>query len=117
MGSAGSVALVCAFSLVGGISNGIECYATMTAIQERTAQTLQARVGAVVESVVAGATGIGFLLGGIVATLASARAVYIAAGLGILALAIKVAKPQVHRGVVRLTLRALVGGPVSRDSV
>jgi hypothetical protein len=106
MGTAGSVPLVCAFSLIGGIANGIECYATMTAIQELTSADQQARVGGLVESIVASATGIGFLTGGAVATLASARAAYVVAGLGILAVAVKFAAPRaLARAASLLALR------------
>ena len=87
MGMAGSVEVVCLFSLVGGLGNGVEVYATMTAIQERTSENQQARVGAFVESVTASATGAGVLLGGATATAVSVRSVYVAAGLGVLAVA------------------------------
>ena len=94
MGSAGSIELVCLFSLLGGLANGIEAYATMTAIQELTSQDQQVRVGGFFESIIAAATGAGFLLGGAVATLASARAVYIVAGLGILAVTALLLTPR-----------------------
>lgn len=94
MGSAGSIELVCLFSLLGGLANGIEAYATMTAIQELTSQDQQARVSGFFESIIAAATGAGFLLGGAVATLASARAVYIVAGLGILAVTVLLLTPR-----------------------
>jgi hypothetical protein len=109
MGSAGSIAVVCAFSLVGGVSNGIECCATMTASQELTAEEQQARVGGLLESIVAGATGIGFLVGGVVATLASARAVYVAAGLAILPVTVLLLAPPAVIADARDILRAVSG--------
>lgn len=59
----------------------------MTALQERTAQDYQARVGGFFEVLTAGSTGIGFLLGSVIAIAASPRAVYLLAGLGILLVA------------------------------
>jgi MFS family permease len=64
MGVAPSVIVVGAFSLLGGIGNGIEGYATITAIQEQTADAFQTRVAGLVESINAATTGVGFLLGG-----------------------------------------------------
>jgi hypothetical protein len=110
MGTAASVEIVCLFSLVGGLGNGVEAYATLTAIQELTAEDQQARVGGLVESIVAGATGAGLLMGGALATFASARAVYIAAGLGILVVTALLLAPR--RGPARGTalLRAIPRG-------
>jgi MFS family permease len=85
MGLAGSVAVVAAFSFMGGTANGIEVFAALTAIQEETDDAHQARVTGLFEALTAATTGAGFLLGGLVATAASARAVYIAAALGIVA--------------------------------
>ena len=102
MGSAGSVEVVCLFSLVGGVSNGVEAYATMTAIQEATSQERQAPVCGLVESIVSGATGAGFLVGGAVASVASARATYVMAGLGMLGVAaLMLALPRLSYGAPR----------------
>lgn len=65
----------------------------MTAVQENTASDYQARVGAFFESLMACSTGLGFLLGGVLATAASPRAVYLLAGLGILLAAAASAVP------------------------
>jgi predicted MFS family arabinose efflux permease len=83
MGVAGSVALVCVFSFVGGTANGIEAFAVLTAIQEATDEAHQARINGLFEALAAACAGIGFLLGGLIAAAASARAVYIAAAVGI----------------------------------
>jgi hypothetical protein len=94
MGMATSVTVVVGFSFLGGIGNGIEGFASMTAIQERTAPAFQARVGGLVESMTAAATGLGFVVGGLMATLSSPRAVYLLSGLAILACAAIVMSPQ-----------------------
>ena len=87
MGTAGSVELVLGFSLLGGIANGVEVFAAMTAIQERTAPRLQARVGGFTEALMAASAGAGFALGGALAALGSVRAVYVVAGVAMIAAA------------------------------
>ena len=91
MGSAASVGTVVAFSLLGGVGNGLEGVALPTFIQERTPDALQARVNGVLESLRTAAPGAGFLLGGLVASAASPRAAYWVAGLGALAVALAAA--------------------------
>lgn len=87
MGTASSLAAACAFSFLGGIANGVDGFATMTALQKHTADEHQARVGGLVEAVAAAATGAGFLLGGLVAASTSPRVVYVLAGIGLAVLA------------------------------
>ena len=88
MGTAGGVAAVVAFSLLGGVGNGLESVVITTFIQERTPDALQARVNGLLEALHTAAPGAGFLLGGIVAAAASPRAAYWVAGLGALAVAL-----------------------------
>lgn len=85
MGLAPSLAVVCVFSFIGGTANGVDAFAAMTAIQERTAPEFQARVGGLVEALMAAALGIGFLLGGAIGTAVSVRAAYVFAGVAVLA--------------------------------
>jgi hypothetical protein len=92
MGTATSVTIVIVFSFLGGIGNGIEAFASMTAIQERTANKFQARVNGLLESMTSALTALGFLLGGLIATMSSPRAVYVLSGLAILACAGSVLK-------------------------
>jgi hypothetical protein len=94
MGTAASVFVLSLFSFVGGTANGIDAFAVMTAIQERTADQYQARVGGLFEALVSGATGIGFLVGGMVATIATPRAVYVLAGLGIAVATVAAVRPR-----------------------
>jgi hypothetical protein len=94
MGVAPSVIIVGAFSLLGGIGNGVEGYATMTAIQEQTTDAFQTRVAGLVESINAGTTGVGFLVGGLLAAIVSPRAVYVVSALAILACVTALVTPR-----------------------
>ncbi len=85
MGIAGSLQLACALAIVGGMGNGMQWVAFVTAVQERTPSALQARAMALVESLGAAVPGLGFVLGGVIAAAASARVAYAVAGLGVLA--------------------------------
>ena len=84
--------VACVASAVGGAGNGVQWVAVVTAIQEFTAKAYQARVIGLLESLASGLSGIGFLLGGAIAALASPRASFAVAGVGVIAvLAVAVA--------------------------
>lgn len=85
MGLSASVAEVAAFAALGGVGNGLEGVLFMTAVQERVSDAYQARVSGLVEALMTAAVGVGFLAGGTIAALAGARATYLTAGLGGLA--------------------------------
>jgi predicted MFS family arabinose efflux permease len=85
MGLSVSVVGVAAFAALGGAGNGLEGVLFMTAVQERVSDAYQARVSGLVEALMTAAVGVGFVAGGTVAALAGARATYLAAGLGSLA--------------------------------
>ena len=55
-------------------------------MQEATPIDLQARVVGLLESLSAAAPGVGFLIGAVIATLASPRTAYAVAGIGVLVL-------------------------------
>ena len=57
--------VACAFSVVGGIGNGVQWVSVMTALQESTPDDLQARVTGLLESIASAMTGVGFLIGGV----------------------------------------------------
>jgi MFS family permease len=76
--------VACIASAVGGAGNGVQWVAVVTAIQEFTAEAYQARVIGLLESLASGLSGIGFLLGGAIAALASPRASFAVAGLGVI---------------------------------
>lgn len=78
----------CGASVIGGAGNGVQWVAAVSAVQEMTADEMQARVMSVLESVGAAMPGIGFVLGGIVAASFDPRATFLVAGLGVLAIAL-----------------------------
>lgn len=80
-----TLGIACATAIVGGTGNGMQWVSTVSAVQELTVASMQARVMSVLESIGAAMPGIGFLLGGVLATAMSARATLLAAGLGVLA--------------------------------
>jgi MFS family permease len=86
-GAAQTLAVACAASAVGGAGNGIQWVAVMSAVQELTVPTMQARVIGVLESIASAAPGLGYVLGGLIATGLSPRATFLAAGAGVVATA------------------------------
>jgi hypothetical protein len=87
LAAAPSLALACAASIVGGAGNGVQWVSVVSAVQELTSQGMQARVMSVLESVGAARPGVGYLLGGLIASGASPRATFFVAGAGVLAIA------------------------------
>jgi len=83
---AGSLLAACLISVIGGIGNGIQWIAVMTALQEQTARDYQARITGLMESLGAAMPGAGFLIGGAIVALSSPRAAYAFAGGGLLVL-------------------------------
>jgi MFS family permease len=77
--------LACAFSVVGGLGNGVQWVSVMTALQESTPQDLQARVTGVLESVASAMTGVGFLLGGVITALTTPPTAFAISGFGVVA--------------------------------
>jgi MFS family permease len=90
MASAQTLAVACAFSIMGGAGNGVQWIAVVTAIQEITPRDYQARVTGLLESLGAAAPGIGYLLGGTLAAIGSPRTAYAVAGIGVLSLVVLV---------------------------
>jgi MFS family permease len=76
----------CLASLLGGLGNGVEWVALLTALQAATPPERQVVVMALFESLSTVMPGIGFALGGAIATLSSPRVAYAAAGGGLLVL-------------------------------
>jgi hypothetical protein len=97
MGLSATIIEVAAFSAIGGFGNGLEGVLFMTAVQERVSDAYQARVSGLMEALMTAAVGIGFIAGGTIAALAGARATYLTAGLGGLAvIAWTLARLQAH---------------------
>jgi MFS family permease len=91
LAAAPNLALACAASVLGGAGNGVQWVALVSAVQELTAQNMQARVMSVLESIGAAMPGIGFLLGGLTATVLDPRVTFLVAGLGVLVIVALVA--------------------------
>jgi MFS family permease len=102
LAGAPTLAAACAVSIVGGVGNGIQWVAAVSAIQEMTRIEMQARVMSVLESVGAAMPGVGYLIGGLVAAWQSPRTVFLVAGLGVLA-------------VLAVAVYALAGTPWTKD--
>ena len=86
MAAAPELATACMAAAVGGLGNGIWWVAMVSAVQELTTASMQARVMSVVESLGAAMPGVGYLAGGVVATVSEPRATFLFAGLGVLGL-------------------------------
>jgi predicted MFS family arabinose efflux permease len=98
--------LACAFSVVGGLGNGIQWVSVMTALQEATPNDLQARMTGLLESIASAMMGVGFVIGGIVTAVFSPPTAFAVAGIGVMLLV-----------VVAVTSRALpeLSGPRWQD--
>ena len=86
LAAAPTLALACAASIVGGAGNGVQWVSAISAVQELTVQGMQARVMSVLESIGAAMPGVGYLAGGLIATVASPRATFFFAGVGVIAI-------------------------------
>ena len=75
-----------AFSVVGGIGNGMQLVAVVTLLQQETPLELQARVTGLLESIGAAMPGLGFALGGILTATTDAPTTYLVAGSGVFVL-------------------------------
>jgi MFS family permease len=81
--AAPTLAVACAASVVGGIGNGVQWVALITAVQALTVSAYQARVVAMLEAIASAMPGIGFLIGGTIAAALDPRASYAVAGAGV----------------------------------
>jgi predicted MFS family arabinose efflux permease len=108
MAAAPTLATACVASALGGAGNGVQWVAVVSAVQELTASAMQARVISVLESLGAAAPGVGFLLGGLIATAIGPRATFLAAGVGVITIVL-LAAPLLGR-------RWQPPGPTSRPA-
>jgi MFS family permease len=83
-GLAPTLLVACVASVLGGLGNGIQWVALVTAVQELTGTAYQARVIAMLESIASAMPGLGFVIGGAVAAALDPRASYIVAGSGVI---------------------------------
>jgi MFS family permease len=101
LAAAPTLLVACGISVVGGLGNGVQWVSIVSAIQEMTRSSMQARVMSVLESVAAAMPGLGYLVGGLVTAGHSARTAFLIAGLGVLV-------------VVAAAVRSLAGTPWTR---
>jgi MFS family permease len=78
-----TLAFACLASALGGAGNGVQWVAVVSAVQELTAETMQARVMSVLESIGTAMPGVGFILGGVIASVSGPRTTFLAAGCGV----------------------------------
>jgi MFS family permease len=83
--AAPSLLVACAAAVVGGTGNGVQWIALVTAVQELTRATYQARVLALLEALASAMPGVGFICGGAITAIFDPRASYVVAGAGVLA--------------------------------
>ena len=69
--------------MIGGAGNGVQWVSTINAVQELTASTMQTRVMSILESANTAMPGVGFALGGVIATLSGPRATFFVASTGV----------------------------------
>jgi predicted MFS family arabinose efflux permease len=77
-----SLAAACVAGLIGGLGNGVQWAALISAVQRLTPESLHGRMMGAVESLGAICPGIGLSLGGAIAALSSPRAAFLVAGVG-----------------------------------
>jgi MFS family permease len=75
--------VACAFSVIGGLGNGIQWVSVMTALQESTPDDLQARITGLLESVTSAMTGVGFLIGGVITAITAPPTAFAVSGIGV----------------------------------
>ncbi|HKO37866.1 MAG TPA: MFS transporter [Solirubrobacterales bacterium] len=88
LAAAPTLAFACLASVVGGTGNGVQWVTMISAVQELTAESMQARVMSVLESIGAAMPGVGFALGGVIAALVSPRMTFLVAGAGVMAIVV-----------------------------
>ena len=92
LAAAPTLAFACGASVIGGAGNGVQWVSAISAVQELTVAGMQARVMSVLESIGAAMPGLGYLLGGVIASAVSPRATFLVAGIGVFAI-VAVATP------------------------
>lgn len=88
LAAAPTLAFACLASVIGGAGNGVQWVTMISAVQELTAESMQARVMSVLESIGAAMPGVGFALGGVIAALVSPRMTFLVAGAGVLGIVV-----------------------------
>jgi MFS family permease len=86
LAAAPTLAAACLASVLGGTGNGVQWVSAISAVQELTTPGMQARVMSVLESIGAAMPGIGFALGGVIASVGTPRTTFLVAGIGVFAI-------------------------------
>jgi MFS family permease len=93
MAAAPTLVVACVAAVPGGIGNGVQWVAAISAVQELAAPSMQVRTIGTLESIAKFSPAIGFLAGGVLTSLWDPRLTFVVAGLGVLAV-VAVAVPQ-----------------------
>jgi hypothetical protein len=112
--AAPTLALACAAGLVGGVGNGVQWAALISAVQRLTPQKLHGQLMGAVESLGAICPAIGLTLGGTIAAIDSPRGAFLVAGLG--ATLITVAFVRLPLGTIRQAGVAPTGAEDARTA-
>ncbi|HEY7457000.1 MAG TPA: MFS transporter [Solirubrobacterales bacterium] len=86
MAVAPTLAVACVASAVGGAGNGVQWVGVVSAVQELTEPSMQARVLGTLESSASAAPGLGYVLGGLIASAWNPRGTFFVAGAGVMAI-------------------------------
>ena len=111
MAVAPTIVVACIASGLGGIGNGVQWIGVVTAVQEATDARFQNRVAGLVEAVLTVGPGIGFPLGGIIASVLGARATFAVSGLGVLVILVLAAVVVLKNREMREAPRVGLGEP------
>ena len=68
MAAAPTLGAACALAALGGTGNGVQWVSVVSAVQELTSESMQARVMSVLEASASATPGIGFVVGGLIAS-------------------------------------------------
>jgi MFS family permease len=101
LAGAPTLAVACAGSAVGGLGNGASWIAAVTAIQERIPLNTQSAVMAVLEGLNQVVPALGFIAGGVITLLSSARIAYAIAALGVAAVVLAFSARPIDQVFVR----------------
>jgi MFS family permease len=77
-----TLAIACGAGLIGGVGNGVQWAALISAVQRITPQALHGQMMGAVESIGAISPGVGFALGSAIVAVSSPRTAFVVAGIG-----------------------------------
>jgi MFS family permease len=88
IGASPTLLAACLWSVVGGLGNGAQWVSVLTALQTATRRDMQPAVMSLFEALSSLMPGLGFIIGGVAASLGSARLSFVVAGAGVLAVVV-----------------------------